>query len=665
MKKIKISFTLFICLIAITVQSQTYSDDTLAISKKLRSLSKAGLSQDSIITVLPAIITQAKKINYKKGLADTYLLKGITYYRLGKYKDAILAYEQCLLNRDTIKEYKETARAYNNMALAYKDMSAFEQALNMHNKALTIRLKNKDSLGMAGSIMNIGLIYERQGDYDKSQSHYFNSLKIRVLINDSDGISSCLNNIGTSFFYAGKSEKALEYYNKSLDIAVLRKNQLDVAKSYGNMAMIYDDQKKYSEALSYYERALKAFLLLRNPFNIATCYNNIALVYNNLGNNDKAIEYHIKSLAIKEQIGDKVGTITSYLNISKIYIDQKKADKALVYLKKSLELSLSLNDKPFLLNTYKGLAEVYRLKGDYEKCFSNYQLYTMYKDSLFTIEKLGKISELEGLYNTEKATKELLSKDLMLKEESLISTQRRDYLIIVIISLCAVVIMLIYLLINNRKTKQLNHRLKNKISENELLLAEINHRTKNNLQIVSGLLKLPQKEIDAESAKEVMSSTRERVNAIAIIHKLLYQSSTTTEVNMQKYLKELSNSLVRNLGSDNIKIETDIPEVSLDIDLTVPIGLIANELLTNCIKHAFSSVQNPSINVSLLNKQSHLELIISDNGNKDVTPLTTQNTNSFGLKMINTLVEQINGSLKTYFDNGMHFHLTFTNKSIH
>lgn len=637
--------------------------DTSEINQTLRVIVAGKISADSALKIIPEIQKHAKAINYTKGIADAFLAEGIALYRSGKFNEATESYRKCINKRDTIKEFKETARAYNNMALAYQSLGKYKEALVSHNRALEIRNRNHDSAGIASSIMNIGLIYEIRGEYDKSQANYFASLKIRETIHDSDGIASCLNNIGTSFFYLNNPKKALEYYSKSSEISIRRNNTLDMGKSYGNLAMVYDHIKNYDQALAYYEKALAMFIELNNPFNIATCYNNIALVYNNLRKQDKAIEYHLKSLEIKEQIGDRTGITTSYLNLGNIYLDKKNTKEAMPYFNKGLSLSISSGNKLLMMNAYKGLAELYRQKGDYKNCFTNYQLYELQKDSLNNLEKLAKISELEGLYNTEKKETEILTKDNELKAQLITNEKRKNYLIISGLILLVVILLATQFFLTNRKTSALNKQLLNKISENELLIAEINHRTKNNLQLVSGLLKLPQKEIDADSAKEAMSAARNRVNAIAIIHKLLFERSNEAKVEMRKYMNELCESLVKNLGDKKIEVNTEIADVSLDVDTSVPLGLVANELLTNAIKHAFENVSEPRIKIKLIEENGRMELIVADNGKTDISNLLTTKNNSFGIKMIYSLASQLSGDFSVAFNEGMQFSFIFKAKS--
>ena len=637
--------------------------DTSEIIQKLQAMAAGKLPFDSSLKLIPGIIKDAEQIKFKKGIASAYLTQGIALYRTGKFSEAIQSYEKSVTYRDTIKEFKETSRTYNNMALAYADLSQYDKALNSHNRALKIRKQNRDTAGVAASIMNIGLLLELQGKYDESQSSYFESLKIRESIHDSDGIASCLNNIGTSFFYLNNPQKAIEYYSKSSEISVKRKNLIDMGKSFGNLAMAYDHIKKYDLALDYYSKATDIFISLNNPFNLATCYNNIALVYNNLQQREKAIEYHLKSLEIKKQIGDRAGEATSSLNLGNLYIDIKSPSKALPYFENGLTLSLSLRNRVLIMNAYKGLAEFYRLSGDYKKCFTNYQLYEMNKDSLNNLEKLAKISELEGLYNTEKAQKQLLQKDAELNEQLMESAKNKNRLMIALGCLLVIISGAALLFMLYRKIKVLNKNLQQKIHENDLLMKEINHRIKNNLQLVSSLLKLPQKEISAENAKEIMSDTRNRVNAIGIIHKSLYRDNAESTVDMAVFLKELSNSIVNNLSEKKVSIKEDFDEINLDVDTAVPLGLIANELITNAIKHAYGEVTNPEIFIRLKSNSSKIELTVNDNGQKDETKNVSAKSKSFGIKMIYALAEQLGAEFHANYSNGMCFSFIFTKSS--
>lgn len=187
----------------------------------------------------------------------------------------------------------------------------------------------------------------------------------------------------------------------------------------------------------------------------------------------------------------------------------------------------------------------------------------------------------------------------------------------------------------------------------ETLIRELHHRVKNNLQVVSGLLSLQSSRMDDDKAREAMDEGRTRVDAMAMIHQKLYMNKDLTGVDIKDYLENLTHSLANSFGysSQHIVTNVDLQKSAMDIDMAIPIGLIVNELVTNAFKHAFSTTLQPKINVTLSGKQGgEMQLSITDNG-KGITK-SADISKSFGMKLVNTLVAQLNGTMQQVQHNG-------------
>jgi len=207
-----------------------------------------------------------------------------------------------------------------------------------------------------------------------------------------------------------------------------------------------------------------------------------------------------------------------------------------------------------------------------------------------------------------------------------------------------------------------NELLKISLKEKEILLKEIHHRVKNNLQIISSLLNLQSSSIPDENIQDIFNDCRNRVNSMSLIHENLYQSPDLNNIDFDKYVKNLADSLQSSYSTKNaIALNIDIHDVFLNINTAVPCGLIINELVSNAIKHAFPNNTEGEINVSFhkLNNKEY-KLIVSDNGIGIPHGLDHENTESLGLMLINTLSEnQLNGKMEFSRDEGTEFKLTF------
>jgi len=195
--------------------------------------------------------------------------------------------------------------------------------------------------------------------------------------------------------------------------------------------------------------------------------------------------------------------------------------------------------------------------------------------------------------------------------------------------------------------------LKESIREKELLLREIHHRVKNNLQIISSLLSIQERKTSNQNFKDILSSSNERIKSIALLHEQLYQSTDLANVKIKDYIKNLATKTLQAYPTD-IQIETDIEDITLNIETSLPIGLIINELLTNTIKHA--NAKNVEIRLKKVN--GNLKLHYKDDG-KGLTKDEIQKSEGLGWKLIKSLTSQLGGKLTIKNKKGLDLMITF------
>jgi PAS domain S-box-containing protein len=209
------------------------------------------------------------------------------------------------------------------------------------------------------------------------------------------------------------------------------------------------------------------------------------------------------------------------------------------------------------------------------------------------------------------------------------------------------------------KTKA-NNQLLASIQEKDVLLQEIHHRVKNNMQIISSLLNLQIKHIQDENAVEILKESQNRVRSMAMIHEKLYQSDDLSKINLTDYIESLVTSLFYSYSvMDKIKPIIDVKNVELNIETAVPCGLIINELVSNSLKHAFPNSKDGEINISLKPSDDGYELTVKDNGISFPSDIDFRNTDSLGLQLVNNLVNQIEGTIEIDRSHGTEFKIIF------
>lgn len=215
-------------------------------------------------------------------------------------------------------------------------------------------------------------------------------------------------------------------------------------------------------------------------------------------------------------------------------------------------------------------------------------------------------------------------------------------------------------LIERRKAED---QLRQSLKEKEALLKEIHHRVKNNLQVISSVLRLQSDYIKDEQALELFKDSQNRIRSMALIHEKLYQSRDLSEIEMQDYVRDLTETLLRSYAAPaplaTLSIQAD--DISLNIDTAIPCGLIINELVSNSLKHAFQEAkpENGIIVQIFLTDNNQYTLIVQDNGIGFPETLDFRNTESLGLELVCIFTDQLEGTIELERSQGTIFTITF------
>ncbi len=211
--------------------------------------------------------------------------------------------------------------------------------------------------------------------------------------------------------------------------------------------------------------------------------------------------------------------------------------------------------------------------------------------------------------------------------------------------------------------KKAEEQIKASLKEKEVLLQEIHHRVKNNMQVISSLLRLQAGETRDKREEELLRDSRNRIKSMALIHEKLYQSKDLSHINFNDYVGVMVKSLYRSYGVDTGKIALKIEsgDISIGIDTAIPCGLIVNELVSNALKYAFPEGKKGEVNIALRKSSGDaLELIVSDNGAGIPEGVDFRNTGSLGLRLVVTLAEnQLQGKIKYNRAKGTEFKIRF------
>jgi len=293
---------------------------------------------------------------------------------------------------------------------------------------------------------------------------------------------------------------------------------------------------------------------------------------------------------------------------------------------------------------------------DKKNALRYFEKYSLLKDSLQTIQNAKAIQNIEIQFETEK-------KDIEIATVSNKIRLQRNGLLVGVALLFGLFVLLYF---NEKSKKRIsiqNKMISSTLKEKEILLKEIHHRVKNNLQVISSLLSIQSRSINDKKAKEAIVEGRTRVHSMSLIHQDLYKKDNLTGIRMDRYLGSLTKDLLDtyNISEGMIILDNQIEPLKLDVDSVIPMGLIVNELMSNALKYAFPENRDGKIAVLLKEQGASLLLQVSDNGIGMKEQQINSNSESFGYTLIRAFKNKLDAKIDIQSEGGTVVSLVINN----
>jgi two-component sensor histidine kinase len=563
------------------------------------------------------------KTQYKKGQASAYMRLGVVMSNLGKADSALFLLRKAATIRAQLNDKKGCAGAYREISYIYKSTKNFDSAFSYCLKALTLNEQIGDKSITAINCNDLGTLHLEYGNFKEAKTFFDKGLMLVIASRDSTFLGLIYNSLGEYFFAISNFEEAKTYFSKALSINQYLENDVAASQNQSNIAACFLELKQFDRAKNVYKKVLNYYLENKIELDLAIVYQALGELSMNLNQNDSALFYLNKAINVSENAG--------YLDIEAL--------------------------------SYGTLAKVYELNGNYSEALKAQRYFETLNDSILNAEKVKQIAEMQTKYETEKKDKAIV---ILNKENEIKSAENRRQQLI----LWGTVIMLITIgsflgLVFYQKSNITKEKLKSDqlVIDKEMLIKEIHHRVKNNLEVISSLLELQSEGIVDDVAKAAVIEGQNRVQAIALIHHQLYKTDDVAAVEFNSFVNELYKQIAAVFAKPNTEIifEIDASETQLSIDAAVPLGLILNELLTNTFKYAISNTKQNIISIHLIpSKEDGMNtLIFRDNGPGLPENFNVEKSLSLGMKVIHLLTRQLGGKLKYYNNNGSVFEIPF------
>ncbi len=535
---------------------------------------------------------------------------------------------------------------------AHRKIGNYVESIEAFSKVYAHAKTNKDSLLQAEAADQIGIMNTFMGNMKEGQKYLLEVVEIYKHVGSPTDIAGANNGLAIFYNDIGQKEKAVELYKIALKQYEDLDDTLGRANIHANLGMLYLYEGEYD--LAEENILMQGYLdtLLQTQWGLGFHHDYMGVLKRKQGKPKEALKWYQSSLDIRLKLPShyniaetRYGLAAANLELGFIPEAIKQAELILDY--KELHQSLSQQ-----MNAYSILTEAYEQQQKPKQALAYYKQYKEISDSIYQRDMLEEITQKEALYQKAKQDEQIA----LLDNKNIIASNRISAKNRIIklgtVALIGFLTMLFFLFKLWRQVSLQKDSLAKSLDEKELLLREIHHRVKNNLQLISSLLTLQGRSIDDATALEAIQEGNSRVRSMALIHQDLYQKENLTGVGVKKYLEKLTTELFNTYSIDakKIQLKLNIEDLDLDVDTIIPLGLIINELISNSLKYAWSHSQTGKLEIELAERDNTLVLRIEDNG-KGFNPEEIRK-NAFGTTLISALTRQLGGEIETDSTNG-------------
>jgi len=577
-------------------------------------------------------------------------------------KNAMAIYDELGDKKRSIDMYKEIADMHLNDGKPAQSEKELLECIEMYNSIGYPNLHYTYDLLNAVSTV--------RGNYNRALRYGLETIKSMNATNDTVSDHTFYYRLGTTYWHLDNMEEAIFWYMKSLEQlpnkrysvrasvaqGLIRLGEVDKAKAFLDTTMSQHPPTNQSDS---------AFISLA-----------YGLTYNALGQFENA-ERSFKEMLRLDALYNNTTPLASKLNYEygKFLVEQKRFSEAIPKLQTALEISRNGADVPKQRDLHALFIRIDSALGRYPEALQHFRIYQALNDSIFTLDKNRQVEELQIQYQTEGKERDilLLQNEAQLQASELSRARLTKNLMIAGTGVLLFILALLWsrylikqktnrmLEIQQLEINQTNSRLQQLLDEKELLMREIHHRVKNNLQIVMSLLNTQSSFLESGTALTAIRQSQQRIHSISLIHQKLYQSNSFTRIEMSGYIHELIDFLKDSFNVDQrITFVTHLDVVHLDVTQAVPLGLLLNEAISNALKYAFPDGRQGEITIRFHHiVDDQYSLSITDNGIGWPPGFNPQATNSLGMSLMKGLSKQLNGNFKIENGTGLSIQLIF------
>lgn len=454
----------------------------------------------------------------------------------------------------------------------------------------------------------LSMLYHRQGQVEESLKYFEISRKLCLKIGDSAEACTYLNNMGVLESEMGNNLKSVETLKEALQMAITLKDEYLQGMCRNNLGGSLGHLEQYDASIDELQQSLRLFQGIKNA----------------------------------EWEGYTLAKLARVMKNAKSFDKQK----ILEYGLRALEISDSIQQKDLKRRALRVLHLAYEDLGQFEKAYEAYRKYEKVRSELRGEEGKLAIANREAKYEIEKQLAIERSKSKQQAALAKAKESKQEIISYALIGGCVFLLLFILLIVQRLRVVNKQKRLiEQQNEERKLLLKEIHHRIKNNFQVISSLLRLQASEENNEKIAQAFDDAVLRIQSMASVHELIYKQEMFEALDLRSYLDRLVSSIQSYSTDHNVSISAETSIDKLNIKTLIPLGITINELVTNSLKYAFKEESNraPEIKLEIVEDGANaFKMMYRDNGSGI---LKERKEESFGIELIETVIEQVEGTI--------------------
>mgnify|MGYP003667295109 FL=1 len=642
-------------------------------------------------------IQKAKEIGYEYGVSKGYQNIALASWANGRYDQSLENHKKSIEMFRSVGMTNELAEAYNKIGLVYFYLAEYEEAIGYLSRSIEDYRARSDTANLARVLNNMGLVHDAKGDYATSTRYIIESLQLsqsfrqlrdqqnrtygKGMIHENEFINrpileqrlERIERVGESgsaeqlanlcveaaeiYFVLKEYNSALSYYRRADEIYAELDEQVLLAHCLRDQAECYVELADFGTALEVFRQSESIYISQGNYIRLAAVVAQLGETNYKLGNIEESILHYKRLIALDDSVGHRAALSKTKVALAGILLEQGRKQEALSYAQSGYEIAREIGSLTRVETSARQLYECYKAIGLMGTALSYLEESTSLKQKFGDELTHREIAELQIQYESGEKQKAIDQLNEVSQLQSNVVALQKQLLMLMGGGFAAFAV--IFVVMRNRliKIRELksgieeknahieaqNFKLEKRGRERELLIGEIHHRVKNNLQVVSSMLRLQQRKVKNVVAKEALFAGQNRVQAMSLLHQRLYQHGSYGKISIADYVSDVCEHLAKVYNLDKQKMESsfEADSVSIEIDTAVTIGLMANEVYSNIFKHAYPFVEVLRLH-SEIKKENGLTIRITDNG-PGLPEKIDFNETGFGLRLVEMLATELGG----------------------